>query len=452
MGVRRNLRAISATLLVGALVLIPASPSAADDVRDAQWPLRTLKAESLWSESRGAGQVVAVIDDGVKADHPDLKGSILTGKDFVDGGDPDPEAGDSHGTGIASVIAGHGHGPDGADGVMGLAPEAKILPIRDQGYGNDGYAESIRYAVDHGATVINISQKQDRALAPHKESEAIAYALQRGIPVVAGTGNDGGEVGYPAAYDGVVAVSGTNEQGSFWSGSNRGEQTLLSAPAVDVVNAASPEDLNGYGIGTGTSASTAYVSASVALLKAKFPDLTAGQIVNRLTETARLPASAEGGEVPDEQYGYGVIRPLEALRADVPKGSEYGPLSVPRATKDKQRAEEKRAEGARLQKQADRKAFIAWSVIGVMGLLLIALIVFLVVRRRRKRNRSGWPGGGPGGTGGPAHPYPMPGQAQAPPYGAAGPYGAPPQPQHGPYGTPPPQGYPATPPQQPPQR
>lgn len=444
MGIRRKLRAVSVLTLAGGLAMSPAPLAAADEIRDAQWALETLRAPELWEETRGAGQIVAVIDNGINANHPDLKGNVLGGKDFIDGGEPAHEDGETHGTSIASIIAAHGHGPGSGDGVVGLAPEAKILPIRDKGFRDDGYAASIRYAVDEGASVINISQKQDRSLAPQEESEAIAYALRNGVVVVAGTGNDGGNVGYPAAYAGVVAVSGTDKTGSFWKGSNRGEHTLLSAPATEVVTASGPNDPNAYGIGDGTSNSTAYVSAAAALLQAEFPDLTAGQIVNRLTETAELPASVEGTQVPHPQYGYGVIRPLAALTEDIPKGSEYGPLRIPEATKEAQEQKERLAESAEMQKQADRKAIIAWSVIGVVGLLVIALVVWLVVRRR-KRNRPGRPGGPGGfpGPPGPGHPYPQQGYQQQP-------YGQQPPPQHTSYGTPPPQGHPAPPPQPPP--
>ncbi|EST37061.1 hypothetical protein N566_14970 [Streptomycetaceae bacterium MP113-05] len=171
--------------------------------------------------------------------------------------------------------------------------------------------------------------------------------------------------------------------------------------------AAGPSDPNGYGIADGTSGATAYVSAAAALLQAEFPDLTAGEIVNRLTETAELPGSVDGAEVPDPQYGYGVIDPLAALTEDVPKGSEYGPLRVPQGTKDAQEQKERLAESAEMQKQADRKTIIAWSVIAGVGLLLLALVVLLVVRRRRKRNRPGVPGA--------AYPYPYP-QQQPPQY------------------------------------
>lgn len=188
MGFTRTLRVISGVVLTGALVLTSAPNAAADQVRDDQWVLKSLDAESIWKTTRGKGEVVAVIDDGVNAQHRDLRGNVLDGKDFIDGGSAAPDKGDDHGTGMSGIIAAHGHGQGNRDGAVGLAPEAKILPIRDLGKRDDGYAAAIRYAVDRGASVINISQKQDNPLDKDAESKAITYALKRNVVIVAGPG------------------------------------------------------------------------------------------------------------------------------------------------------------------------------------------------------------------------------------------------------------------------
>ncbi|THA23509.1 type VII secretion-associated serine protease mycosin [Streptomyces sp. RKND-216] len=444
MVIKRALLTVSGAALAAALVVPSASTAVADQVRDDQWALDALDAESAWKISKGEGQTVAVIDTGVNPDHPDLVGNVLRGKDFIDGGDPLPDEGDGHGTAMASLIAGHGHGPGKSEGVMGLAPEAKILPVRSDGIGSNSGADAVKYAVDQGATVISWSQGSAGKPDPDVV-DAIAYALERDVPVFASTGNSGAPVEYPAANPGVVAVGGVTEDGTIWSDSNKGPETLLVAPATRIVGASSGAG-ESYRMGTGTSDATAYAAAAAALLRAEFPDLTAGQVVNRLTKTAELPPSIEGAKLPHSQYGYGAIRPTAALTAEIPKGSEFGPLRVPQAIKDaRQEAQEQKerlAESAEMQKQADRKAIIAWSVIGAVGLLVIALVVWLVVRRRRKRNRPGGPGGPGGfpGPPGPGHPYPY--QQQ--------PYGQQPPPQYTSYGTPPPQGHPAPPPQPPP--
>ncbi|GGO55991.1 hypothetical protein GCM10012287_48540 [Streptomyces daqingensis] len=431
MDVKRSLRVIAGATLTGVLVCATAPNAAADQVRDDQWALDYLEAESVWKITKGKGQVIAVIDDGVNADHPDLKGNVLKGRDFIDGGGSgSPRGGANHGTAMAGIIAGHGHGPGNSAGVMGLAPEAKILPIRADGSDATGGANAIKYAVDQGASVINISQ--GGGIKTETEAEAIAYALRKNVPVFASTGNDGGAVEYPAAHPGVVPVGGVQRNGKIWKNSNRGKETLLTAPAVEVVTTGGASDLNGYGIGDGTSDATAYASAAAALVRAKHPDLTAGQVVNRLTQTAQLPAGENGAKVPDERYGYGSIRPLAALQEDVPKGSKNGPLAVPEQNAGQQTGSQKTEEDLALEKKQDREFVILWTITGILAFLFVgAIVLTIVLVRRRKRNRNNGPGG-PGAPGG--YPYP--------PHQAPG-YGMPQQQQ--PYGQ-----QPTAPPQQPP--
>jgi type VII secretion-associated serine protease mycosin len=411
MGIERTSRLVISALLTGVLVLMSAPNAAADQVRDDQWALQSLDAEAVWEVTRGKGQTVAVIDVGMNVEHRDLVNNVVPGKDFIDGGTLAPPKGEDHGTAMAGIIAGHGHGPGNRDGVIGLAPEAKILAIRDTGQRKDGFAASIRYAVDRGASVINISQAGGTAVDKAAEENAIAYALKRDVVVVAGTGNDGRPVDYPAAYPGAVAVSGLKQNGNFWEGSNRGKETLLSAPAEDVVSTGG-EGNSKYRKGSGTSDATAYVSACVALLRAEFPNLTAGQIVNRLSETAELPPAEKGGKLPDERYGYGAIRPLAALQEDIPKGSKYGPLRVPQQLKNEIEEKQQLEEDKALEEKQDREFVILWTITGILAFLFVGGIVLIIVLiRRRRRNRNNGPGG-PGAGGG--YPYPS---GQVPGYG-----------------------------------
>ncbi|AJP05860.1 serine protease [Streptomyces cyaneogriseus subsp. noncyanogenus] len=417
--------------------------ASADQTRRDQWALETLQAESAWNISKGEGVTVAVIDTGVNAQHIDLRHNVLKGKDFIDGDDDaSPESTDaqpSHGTGMASVIAGHGHGPGAADGVMGLAPAAKILPIRVNLEGNSGFADEIHYAVDNGASIINISmilqdsQYKDGASA--EDLEAVAYALEKDVLIVAGAGNDGkgGDLPFPANTPGVVAVGGVDRTGSFWEDSNYGPEVLLTAPATRIVSAGWPG--NKLRISDGTSDSTAYVSAAAALLRSKFPDLTAGQIANRLVRTAALPESAKGLTLPDEKYGYGVIRPLAALTEDIPVGSKYGPLKVPGAEGSSAAPGTGKSDTdhAAENKEADQKQLVFFVVLGLIALAVIGLIVFLIVKlSRRNKNKTG-------GSGGPAG-YPQYGQHPVSPQPHA--YQQPVSPQQNPYQqqSPPPHG------------
>ncbi|WP_431965552.1 S8 family serine peptidase [Actinacidiphila sp. bgisy160] len=412
MAFTRTLRSVGGVVLAGALIFAAAPAASADQTREDQWPLEAFDAASIWKVSKGKGVTVAVIDSGVNAGHVDLKGNVIEGKDFIDGGSTAPDPGDDHGTAMASIIAAHGHGAGGADGVMGLAPEAKILDIRDDGHRDSGFAESIRYAVDHGASVINVSS--GGAAKVEAEADAVAYALKKNVVVVAASGNEGSEVSYPAGHPGAIAVGGVKNNGEIWEKSNFGSALLLSAPGTFIVSAGGKNNA-AYRSGTGTSDSSAFVSAAAALLRAKFPDLSAGQIVNRLTRSAGLPASEKGLSLPDEHYGYGYIQPLAALTRDIPAGPTYGPLKVPESLQagqsgdgtgatDNPSASAPDTTGGGMsddeQAAADRKQVIALSVIGLVGLLVLALVVFLIVKlaRRNKGNN----GGGPGGPGTPA--------------------------------------------------
>ncbi|MDH6516103.1 type VII secretion-associated serine protease mycosin [Streptomyces sp. SAI-135] len=405
MAITRTVRALSAATLMGALILAAAPVASADQTRRDQWALTTLQSDSVWTISKGKGVTVAVIDTGVNAEHIDLQNNVLKGRDFVDGDDDaSPEATDdqaSHGTAMASLIAGHGHGPGSADGVMGLAPEAKILPIRAD---LASFADEIRYAVDQKASVINISMDiTDQLYAAGgspEDLEAISYALKHDVLIVAGSGNDGKySVAFPARAPGVLAVGGVTKSGTVWGDSNYGPQVMLSAPATDIVHAAWPG--NKLSIGDGTSDATAFVSASAALLRSKFPNLTAGQIANRLVKTAVLPHSVKQSSLPDEKYGYGTIRPLAALTDDIPAGSQYGPLKVPGAGSDSPSAAATAntpgMENSAEQEKADQKQMIFFIVLGVVALVVFGLIVLLIVKlSQRNRNKNDGTGGPPG--------------------------------------------------------
>ncbi|MEU9173979.1 type VII secretion-associated serine protease mycosin [Streptomyces sp. NPDC048420] len=393
MGFTQVFRAAGCGALTGALLFASAPLVAADQIRDIQWALKALNSESVWKLSQGSGVVVAVIDTGVNADHIDLKGNVLQGKDFLNGGSatPEPGPGVDHGTAMASIIAGHGHGTN--EGVTGLAPKAKILPIRDYGTKGTGLSASIRYAVDHGASVINASECFDSSDQDEldKTNDAVAYALKHDVLVVGSSGNDSDKGGkcYPAASPGALGVGAVKNDGYIWEGSNPGDFVSLTAPGTNIVSAKGTG--NGYRSGTGTSDSAAYVSAAAALLRSKFPDLTAGQIANRLVKTAALPDSEKGLSLPNKSYGYGIIQPLAALKDSMPAGSKYGPLTVPESLKEKS-STSSLGDSDEDQAQADQKAVIIWAVIGVVGLAVIGLIVLLIVKRSRRRsNDSGAP-------------------------------------------------------------
>lgn len=389
MRLTRTLRIAGSTAAAGALLFSTAPTASADQVRKDQWALQALDAEAVWKVATGKGVTVAVIDTGVDASHTDLKGNVLPGKDFVDGDSDASPVGDKHGTAMAGIIAGHGHGTDGADGVKGLAPDAKILPLRDDGAQTGGFASSIRYAVDHGASVINISQGGGTPTYGDVELPAIQYALQHNVVVVAGVGNEGKSgteaIGYPASYPGVVTVGAIKDTNEIWEKSNYGSSLLLAAPGDNIVSA--DTDSDGYGMGSGTSDATAYVSAACALLREKFPDLTVGQIVNRLTKTAGLPASAKGLKLPDEKYGYGYIRPLAALEQNIPAGSKNGPLTMPESDSTAAPTDSTAPSSASDDSGSGltTKSVIALSTLATLGVLIVIGVPLLLIRRAKRR-------------------------------------------------------------------
>ena len=252
-------------------------------------------------------------------------------RDISEGGAANREEQDDHGTSMASIIAGHGHGAGNSQGVKGLAPDAKILPVaipreddvsaQDQ----DGLAEALKYAVDNGASVINMSV--DLSVLTEKDKEALSYAIKKDVLLAVATGNEGrGHLGELPAYPGVVAVGAVDKAGQVWDESNSGPQTMLAAPGTHIRSAAASKP---YRLANGTSDSAAYVSAAAALLRAKFPDLTAGQIANRLVKTAGLPPGQEGMKLPDPHYGYGFIRPLQRADAEHPHWFQERPAEDP---------------------------------------------------------------------------------------------------------------------------
>jgi type VII secretion-associated serine protease mycosin len=332
-GVKRRIDIFAVAVATAALLLVSTPEAYADTTRDKQWALQAFKAEQrVWPLSTGKGATVAVIDSGVRADHVDLVGQVLEGANFATGGNGQRDVStDGHGTGVASLIAAHGHGPGNTEGVVGLAPGAKILPLGVDGEASQGsqqIAEAIRYAVDNGASVINISLAGPGRSAD--EESAVAYAEAHNVILVAGAGNDGiREENYPASFPGVISVGGTDQNADIWGGSDYGPHLVLVAPATGIVS-----DDNGsetqYGIGDGTSYATAYVSAAAALVRARFPRLTAGQVINRLIRTAIDPRAEPGQTAPDPHYGYGILRPDAALNTVLPAGPAAGPL--PQAT------------------------------------------------------------------------------------------------------------------------
>ncbi|MFF3820072.1 type VII secretion-associated serine protease mycosin [Streptomyces bluensis] len=368
--------------------------------------------EKVWSESQGQGVTVAVVDTGVDGTHPDLTGQVLKGKNFVENGGDAQNDTVGHGTGMASLIAGHGHGANNSAGVMGLAPKAKILPVVggvEDEFNSEQWANGVRYAVDQGASVINLSFSDPSADPGSEGAKAIAYAQQHDAIVVASTGNDGAAgLDYPAKLPGVVAVGAVDETLEIWGNSNFGSGVTLTAPGANIVRA-NPGKSSGYSEGSGTSDAAAYVSAAAALVRAKYPDLTAGQVINRLIKSATF-LDRDVKKVPDEEYGYGLIRPYSALTMDIPKGPKQGPLaqSSPSTSTNSGAASEGNDSTNQAKEEEKSSSGSIFLIAGIAAVLIVIAVLFAVTRSRRNGRNGGGPGPGggipPQGTGYPPQP------------------------------------------------
>lgn len=281
-------------------------------------------ATTAWGETKGTGEtVIAIIDTGVDLLHPDIKNKVKSsGRDFVNG---DFDASDDHGHGshIAGIAAAD---TDNGIGVAGVAWDCKILPIKvldDTGYGWDYWvSDGIIWAADNGADVINISLGQVGDEPAGYLRDALKYAYDKGIVIVAAAGNEGGSVEYPAAYDAYcLAVAATDYDDNRTDWSNFGSEVDVAAPGDRVLSLVPtwyPEKVWGdpsavpYGYGDGTSMAAPHVAGLAALIKSLKPWLEADEVMNVIRYSADDVNSAQH-KGKDNYIGYGRINMEKAL-------------------------------------------------------------------------------------------------------------------------------------------
>ena len=323
------LLALTSALSVAAAAA--AGPASADSVRDTQlWVLDAVNAPAAWPVTQGQGVTVAVIDSGVNPAVSDLAGSVITGPDYSGVSTPpsNPEWG-MHGTWMASLIAGHGHGFE--SGVSGVAPRATVLSIRvlpdkkDPAYkqyenepapaGQRALAKAIRYAVSHRASVISMSLGY--SAASRVVRSALQDAYQHKVVVVASAGNSGNKASdnatahapysYPADYPGVLAVAAVNRAGNpaYFSSDNLSVQ--VAAPGVRVL----AQGNNGqYWLVNGTSPACALAAGVAALIKSVHPRMSPALVVQAIGASAQHPP---GGY--NDRVGFGTVNAAAALTA-----------------------------------------------------------------------------------------------------------------------------------------
>ncbi|WP_432015374.1 type VII secretion-associated serine protease mycosin [Streptomyces cucumeris] len=273
-----------------------------------------MRAEQMWKVSKGKGVTVAVIDSGVNGSLPELRGQLLKGTDVSSKGANPHQDPDGHGSNMAGIIAGTGAG----GGIQGLAPGAKILPIKGKSFVSSAesagsvMAKAIRYAVDHGARVLNISlgAPGERSYFA-KTQDAVNYALKKGSLIFAAVGNDRDKNNlraFPASLTGVVGVGAIDRNGKAAKFSNAGDYVSLTAVGQDIAERC--RGSKGTCLGRGTSQATALASASAALIWAKHPNWTNNQVLRVMMQTAAKPVS---GKIPSSFIGYGSVRPRKVL-------------------------------------------------------------------------------------------------------------------------------------------
>ncbi|WP_157641546.1 S8 family serine peptidase [Longispora albida] len=363
-------------LATTALLAVPTAAQA-DTIRSLSWHLDYLKIPQAHTISQGEGVIVAVIDSGVDATHPDLQGQVLPGKgigpDTTPDGRTDP---DGHGTAMAGLIVGRGGGDEH---VLGVAPRAKVLPIALGRSGtSEGTAQGIRWAADHGAHVISISLG-GQAEATADERAAAEYAMAKGSLVVAASGNkDQGDTRVTSLgrVPGVLTVGGISRSGAMWSGSVSGPEVAVVAPGASIVST-DRRSATGYGSSSGTSNAAAIVSGQAALIRAKFPTAAPASVINRIVRTVK----DVGRPGRDDSSGFGIIDPVTSLTAAIPDVG-VNPLSTQPV---KTQAAAKSA-----PKEPQIGVSIKWRIMGPLlagVVLLVALVLFVLVRANRRARR-----------------------------------------------------------------
>ncbi|WP_029089594.1 S8 family peptidase [Brevibacterium album] len=300
-----------------------------------QWFMEDYGIPELWETTRGEGVTVAVVDSGVKADHENLTGKVKASRDFSGSGHDGtvpvgPEEIIHHGTAVAGVIAGNGSGA----GPTGVAPEAEIASASVWlGAGGPSAAQSTRvqaqqaleWAVDSGASVVNMSLGWNDPAWPESWDEAFAHAYAEDVVVIACVGNrsqGASQAWSPATVPGVVGVGGLGRSGEVRESSTApGTAVDLMGPAEDIPV---PYHDGGYGTADGCSFAAPVISGIAALLRSAHPEMSADEVVAALTQTAGDVAGHEGrstAEEPDPIVGWGRVDPGAALAWE-PDGSE----------------------------------------------------------------------------------------------------------------------------------
>ncbi|PRB12419.1 peptidase S8 [Microbacterium sp. MYb72] len=335
---RRMLRSAVAVAVIAASVLLagaaatpaPVPDDPSDPVRATEYWLDGARIREAWQTTRGAGATIAVIDTGIGKVPGIFDGAVAGGTDVSGSGTPDGRTpigaiDGNHGSWVASLAAGRG-APDGK-GMIGVAPEAKLLSI-SVGFGasasvpfTEQVAKAMRWAVDNGADVINLSFTTNTLDWDRSWDDAFLYAFEHDVVVVVAAGNRGSGtniIGAPATIPGVLTVGGVDQTGSASvEASTQGITIGVAAPSEGLIGMSADGTLASW---SGTSGAAPIVAGVAALVRSAHPDMSAANVINRIIKTA-VPAPGMT-KAPDPLYGYGLLNAEGAVTADVPSVTE----------------------------------------------------------------------------------------------------------------------------------
>lgn len=374
---RRSWAFAAAGAIATSLLILPSSPAYADSVRDSEWMVDALKLPEAHKIATGEGVTVGIVDTGIDSTHPDLTGVVVAGKDsWSPAGDGQTDA-TGHGTAMASLVAGHGHGVDGSEGVLGVAPGAKILSYGAWREGDDEYNDAelekgLRWVLDNGADVILLAY--GGGTSTPTEEALIDEALGKGIPVIAPTRNASAgqrSIGFPGLYEGVTLVGCTDSKGDYSDVGLTAPEVSVAAPCEDLTSASTG---GGYNDISGTSKAGAVVAGTYALVRSHWPDISLKDMHRKIFFTAD-DKLAPGR---DAYLGYGVINPVNALTVAV---DPVDPANPPHPVADPiYSSAQSEATASEPSKDSG-----TWTVVAVVAasIVVIGSILLVVLRRRR---------------------------------------------------------------------
>lgn len=388
------------SVMTGVLLAVTLSPTAAQAApacanpvapapveTEVPWAQQRFGTERLASMATGADVTVAVVDSGVDRTHPQLRTQVVDGTDYLEPAGDGTRDCVGHGTAVASIIA-----ATARDGVAfrGLAPQATILPVRvSEQQLVDGqesgrtvsagrFAAAIRWAVDHGADVLNLS------VVLHTDDPAVrasvAYAVDRDVVVVAAAGNlhdVGDPLPYPAAYDGVLGVGAITADGSRAPFSQTGPYVDVVAPGTEVLGAVPGR---GHRRQNGTSYATPFATATAALIRQYHPGLSAAEVIGRIVATADpAPAAAR------DAYGAGVLNPYRAVADTGAAAVAPAPSALAAAPVDPARA------AVTQRREHARQRAVLLGGMGSATVVVTVLLAAVLPRGARRRWRPASP-------------------------------------------------------------